>query len=153
MASCQWRAHSGPTPFCAPPTPHPFIVNSHFCTGFEPGDVGSHFFFFVLASQATGGMAHIPVTFGRIPRCVLSPAPSAKDFKISVLLLEGRDPLGGRWERGMERCSLTGMAQLSPSMKWVHPPGSLRSLDEIMVELESLFPLSLFGTDRVGEWG
>lgn len=31
--------------FCAPhSTPHPFIVNSHFCTGFEPGDVGSHFF-------------------------------------------------------------------------------------------------------------
>lgn len=52
--------------------------------------MGSHFFFFVLASQATGGMAHIPVTFGRIPRCVLSPAPSAKDFKTSVLLLEGR---------------------------------------------------------------
>lgn len=24
--------------------PHLFIVNSHFCTGFEPGDVGSHFF-------------------------------------------------------------------------------------------------------------
>lgn len=140
---------------CPPPTPHPFIVNSHFCTGFEPGDVGSHFFFSLcwhlraLEAWPTSRL-HLGESQG-----VSSPAPSAKDFKISVLLLEG---CGAQipWQgggRGVERCSLTGMSQLSPSTKWARPPGSLRSLSEIIVELESLFPLSLFGTDRVGEYG
>lgn len=114
--------------------------------------MGSHFFFFfVLASQAPGGMAHIPVTFGRIPTCVLLPVSSAKDFNISVLLLER---CGDRWQgggRGVERSSLTGMSQLAPSTKWVRPLGSLRSLSEIMVELDSLCPLSLFGAAGIGE--
>lgn len=30
---------------CPPPTPHPFIVNSHFCTGLSQGTWGVIFFF------------------------------------------------------------------------------------------------------------
>ena len=44
------------------------------------------------------------------------------------------------------------MTQFSPSMKWAHPPSSVRSLHEILVESEELESLSPFsGTDRGGE--
>ena len=47
------------------------------------------------------------------------------------------------------------MTQFPPSMKWAHPPSSVRSLHEILVESEELESLSPFsGTDRGGEdWG
>lgn len=92
-----------PHSFLCPPTPHPFIVNSHFCTGFEPGDVGSHFFFLCVGISGPWRHGPHPGYIWENPRvCPLTCPTSAKDFKKSVLLLEGRwytDPLAGRWER------------------------------------------------------
>lgn len=44
---------------CPPPTPHPFIVNSHFCTGLSQGTWGVIFFFF-LCVGISGHWRHGP---------------------------------------------------------------------------------------------
>lgn len=96
------------TPFCAPPTPHPFIVNSHFCTGFEPGDVGSHFFSLCWHLRPLEAWPTSRCDLGKSQGVFPHLPPMLKMSGLSALALEGWDariPWQGTG-RGVERCSV-----------------------------------------------
>lgn len=81
-----------------PPTPHAFTVNSHFCTWFEPGDVGSlslspslclppsPSFLFVLASQLLEAWSTSRFDLGGAQDVFRQ---NAEDFKKTVLAPKG----------------------------------------------------------------
>lgn len=84
-------------PLSVPSPPHPFIVNSHFCTGFEPEDVGSHFFFLCLGISGHWRHDPQPGVIWENPKVCPLPAPNPKSFKkISISPRDGLRRASGR---------------------------------------------------------